>query len=44
MTSAVWVLQPQGGLRVALGLLALANTLLGWWLLVRLWRQGAQPR
>jgi hypothetical protein len=32
--------EPPAGLRLALGLLALTNTLLGWWLLARLWREG----
>jgi hypothetical protein len=35
--------EPPAGLRLVLGLLALTNTLLGWWLLARLWREGA-PR
>lgn len=33
--------EPPAGLRLVLGLLALTNTLLGWWLLARLWREGA---
>jgi hypothetical protein len=33
--------QPPPGLRLILGLFALTNTLLGWWLLARLWREGA---
>lgn len=36
--------QPPAGLRLALGLLALGNTLLGWWLLARLWREGPPER
>lgn len=32
--------EPPTGLRLVLGLLALTNTLLGWWLLARLWREG----
>ncbi len=32
--------EPPAGLRLVLGLLALTNTLLGWWLLARLWREG----
>jgi 4-hydroxybenzoate polyprenyltransferase len=32
--------QPPAGLRLVLGLLALTNTVLGWWLLARLWREG----
>jgi hypothetical protein len=27
------------GIRLAVGLLALTNTLIGWWLLARLWRE-----
>lgn len=34
--------EPPVGLRLVLGLLALTNTLLGWWLLARLWREGAR--
>ena len=32
---------PPAGLRLVLGLLALTNTFIGWWLLARLWREGA---
>ncbi len=32
--------EPPAALRLVLGLLALTNTLLGWWLLARLWREG----
>ncbi len=32
--------QPSGALRWMLSLLALCDTLLGWWLLRRLWREG----
>lgn len=32
---------PPTALRLVLGLLALTNTLIGWWLLARLWREGA---
>lgn len=31
--------EPPAGLRLVLGLLALSNSLLSWWLLVRLWRE-----
>ena len=31
---------PPAGLRLVLGLLALTNTVLGWWLLARLWREA----
>ena len=31
---------PPDGLRLVLGLLALTNTFIGWWLLARLWREG----
>lgn len=41
MTTVLWVWQPVGGLRLALALLALANTLLGAWALLQLWRKGA---
>ena len=34
------IAQPPMGLRVLLSLLALFDTLLGWWLLRRLWREG----
>ncbi|NIM42246.1 MAG: hypothetical protein GTN84_16835 [Hydrogenophaga sp.] len=33
--------EPPAGVRLALGLLALTNTLLSWWLALRLWREGA---
>jgi hypothetical protein len=33
--------EPPPGMRLALGLLALTNTLLSWWLALRLWRDGA---
>jgi len=36
----IQVQQPPPGLRLLLGLLALTNTLLSWWLLARLWREG----
>lgn len=36
--------EPPAGLRLVLGLLALSNSLLSWWLLSRLWREaGPQP-
>ena len=36
--------QPEGALRVLITVLALSNTLMGWWLLYLLWREGpAQP-
>ena len=41
MTSALYVLQPDGAMRVLLTLFALLNTLAGWWLLARLWRETA---
>ncbi len=41
MTTVLWVWQPVGGLRLALALLALANTLLGAWALLQLWRKGS---
>ena len=31
---------PPNALRLVLALLALTNTLIGWWLLARLWRDG----
>ncbi|QIM51108.1 hypothetical protein [Hydrogenophaga crocea] len=36
----IQVRQPPPGLRLALGLLALTNSLLSWWLLARLWRES----
>lgn len=33
--------EPPAGLRLMLGLLALTNTLISWWLLARLWRGDA---
>lgn len=41
MTSALLVLQPMGAMRGLLTLFALLNTLAGWWLLARLWRETA---
>jgi hypothetical protein len=41
MTSALYVLQPTGAMRLLLTLFALLNTLAGWWLLARLWRETA---
>lgn len=35
--------QPPESLRWVLSLLALSDTLLGWWLLRRLWRKGDLP-
>lgn len=47
MSSAlVWFVhlaQPADALRWLLSLLALGNAVLGWWLAVRLWREGAGP-
>ncbi|MBL0920279.1 MAG: hypothetical protein IBJ14_16380 [Hydrogenophaga sp.] len=37
----IQIQEPPPGLRLILGLFALTNTLLGWWLLARLWREGA---
>ncbi|WP_310564522.1 hypothetical protein [Hydrogenophaga sp.] len=37
------VAQPDGAVRWAVSLLALTDTLLGWWLLRRLWLDGATP-
>ena len=34
---------PPNALRLVLGLLALTNTFIGWWLLARLWREGDAP-
>jgi len=33
--------EPPPGPRVALGLLALSNSLISWWLFARLWREAA---
>lgn len=41
MTSTLLVLQPTGAMRGLLTLFALLNTLAGWWLLARLWRETA---
>lgn len=41
MTSVLYALQPAGAMRVLLTLFALLNTLAGWWLLARLWRETA---
>ncbi|AOS78550.1 MULTISPECIES: hypothetical protein [Hydrogenophaga] len=35
--------EPPAGLRLVLGLLALTNALISWWLLARLWGEGAAP-
>lgn len=35
--------QPTGGLLVLLTLLALSNTVMGWWLLAILWRTNPPP-
>lgn len=35
--------EPPTSMRLALTLLALTNTLIGWWLMARLWREGAPP-
>ncbi|MCU0925944.1 MAG: hypothetical protein MUF44_07845 [Hydrogenophaga sp.] len=39
MTSALLVLQPTGPMRALLTVFALLNTLAGWWLLARLWKE-----
>ncbi|MDZ4173778.1 MAG: hypothetical protein U1D36_04795 [Hydrogenophaga sp.] len=41
MTSALMVMQPTGAMRGLLTLFAVLNTLAGWWLLARLWRETA---
>jgi len=41
MSSALLVLQPTGPMRGLLIVFALLNTLAGWWLLARLWRETA---
>lgn len=43
MSSVLWVMPPSGALRGLLTLFALLNTLAGWWLLARLWRETAPP-
>ncbi len=43
MTSALLVLQPTGPMRGLLTVFALLNTLAGWWLLARLWRETGSP-
>lgn len=42
-SALVWYVhlaQPAEGLRLGLSLLALSNAGLGWWVAVRLWREG----
>ena len=42
-SALVWyvhLVQPAEGLRLGLSLLALCNAGLGWWIAVRLWREG----
>jgi len=39
MSSALLVLQPTGPMRGLLIVFALLNTLAGWWLLARLWKE-----
>ena len=39
----VQLAQPVDALRWLLSLLALANACIGWWLAVRLWREGDAP-
>lgn len=42
----IWYIQlgdPAPAMRWVLSLMALFNTVLGWWLLARLWREGATP-
>jgi hypothetical protein len=39
MSSALIVLQPTGPMRGLLIVFALLNTLAGWWLLARLWKE-----
>ena len=44
-SAIVWFIhlaQPADGLRWLLSLLALTNAGLGWWLAVRLWREGPE--
>ena len=36
------VVQPSGAVRWLFSLLALGDTLLGWWMLRRLWQEGAE--
>ena len=43
MSSVLWVMSPSGAMRGLLTLFALLNTLAGWWLLARLWRETAPP-
>jgi len=40
LVAYIQIAQPPMGLRLLLGLLALGDTLLGWWLLRRLWIEG----
>ena len=40
LVSYLQIGQPEGALRWGVSLLALSDTLLGWWLLRRLWLEG----
>jgi hypothetical protein len=40
MVGFIHAVDPPMGLRLAVALLALTNTLIGWWLGVRLWREA----
>ena len=39
----IQIAQPPDALRLVLGLMALTDALLAWWLTVRLWREGELP-
>jgi len=43
LVAYIQIAQPPMGLRLLLGLLALGDTLLAWWLLRRLWRESHAP-
>jgi hypothetical protein len=43
MVGFIHLTDPPTGLRLVVGLLALTNTLISWWLAVRLWRES-DPR
>ena len=40
MVGFIHLTDPPTGLRLVIGLFALSNTLIGWWLMARLWRDS----
>ena len=39
----IQIARPPDALRLVLGLMALTDSLLAWWLMVRLWREAGHP-